>query len=109
MAFEQDGERQDERLPSEKGARLAWPRWAPVFLKGVLVSVLVNLLTLAGWLFLGPWVPAVLNVALALVILGVYGLENRWAFPLGYWAVELPVAFAWIASVGLLGLINLGG
>lgn len=78
------------------------------YLKGGLVSLGVNVLTILGWLFIGPWLPAVVNVLLALGILGVYGLDDRWAFPLGYWTVELLAASLWMSSTALLGLLGSG-
>jgi len=72
------------------------------FLKGTVLSLLVNALTVLGWVFIGVWTPAIGNVLLALVIVGIYGLEDRWAFPLGYWAVELLSVVAWFMGLGAL-------
>jgi|GEM_PF-6594122 len=106
---QQDGAFTDEPLPPGRKTGRDRTRGIGQFLRGMLASLLVNVLTIVAWLFLGAWPPAVVNVALALVILGVYGLENQWAFPLGYWTVELVAAFLWVAGINLLGLINLGG
>ncbi|MHB9144994.1 MAG: hypothetical protein ACYC5Y_06620 [Symbiobacteriia bacterium] len=106
--FEQDGVHSDERLPSQPEPRRPWRPWLRTFGQGALVSLLVNVLTVLGWLVLGPWPPAIANVLLALIILGVYGLDDKWAFPLGYWTIEVPAAFLWMASWGLLGLISGG-
>lgn len=66
---------------------------------GVLVSLAVNALTVLGWYYGDPWIPSVANVGLALWVLGYYGLEDRWAFPLGYWLVELFAVVLWLTGV----------
>lgn len=106
---QQDGAFTDELVPVKGSGARGRGRWAVQFLQGVLASLVVNALTIVGWWFLSAWPPAIANVALALVIVGVYGLEDRWAFPLGYWAVELVVAFLWLAGINLLGFISTGG
>ncbi len=76
------------------------------FLYGITASLLINLLTVAGWYVAGPWIPSVINVLLALLILGYYGLEDRWAFPLGYWTVQVVAVAAWISGLGALTTIQ---
>jgi len=44
--------------------------------------------------------PAVANVLLALIILGFYGLEDKWAFPLAYWAIQLLAIVLWVTGMG---------
>lgn len=70
--------------------------------KGGLLSLAVNVLTVVGWLRLGPWWPSVGNVLLVLSITMIYGLEDRWGFPMGYWAVELVFIAIWLLGVGPL-------
>lgn len=72
------------------------------FLAGAALSLVVNALTILGWYYGGPWVPSAVNVLLALVFLGYYGLEDRWSFPLGYWSVELLAVVAWLSGLGLV-------
>lgn len=72
------------------------------FLKGALLSLAVNVLTVLGWAYIGPWPPSLANVLLALLLTGIYGLEDKWAFPTGYWAVELLAIVAWIVGLGAL-------
>jgi hypothetical protein len=69
-------------------------------LPGALLSLVVNVLTILGWIYIGMWPPSLGNVTLALLILGIYGLEDKWAFPLGYWAVELLFVVVWISGMG---------
>jgi hypothetical protein len=69
---------------------------------GALASLIVNGLTVAGWYYLqDPLMPSVVNVALALGVLGYFGLEDRWAFPAGYWAVELLCVAFWLQGFGI--------
>ncbi|HEY3367257.1 MAG TPA: hypothetical protein VGK74_19545 [Symbiobacteriaceae bacterium] len=77
------------------------------YAKGFALSFVVNALTILGWYYIGMWVPAVVNVGLALVILGFYGLEDKWAFPGGYWTVELLSVVLWIDGMG--ALLQAGG
>ncbi|MGE5675906.1 MAG: hypothetical protein ACM3XM_18820 [Mycobacterium leprae] len=72
------------------------------FGKGALLSLVVNALTILGWYYLGPWLPAAGNVLLALIVLLVYGLEDQWSLPLGYWAVQLVAFILWIDGLGLM-------
>lgn len=77
------------------------------FFKGALLSLVVNALTIAGWMYIGVWPPSVGNVLLALLLVGIYGLEDKWAFPIGYWVVELLSIIFWLMGVG--ALLQLGG
>ncbi|HWI52820.1 MAG TPA: hypothetical protein VNT01_11845 [Symbiobacteriaceae bacterium] len=70
------------------------------FTKGALLSLVVNVLTILGWWYIGMWPPSLGNVTLALLILGFYGLEDQWAFPLGYWTVELLSIIVWLSGMG---------
>ncbi len=72
------------------------------FLKGALLSLVVNGLTVLGWYYLGHWPTSIANVLLALLILGIYGLEDKWAFPIGYWTVEVLSVALWMTGVGAL-------
>lgn len=69
---------------------------------GGVLSLVVNGLTVVGWLYMGPWWPSVGNVLLVLTVTMIYGLEDRWAFPLGYWAIELLSIAIWLMGVGPL-------
>lgn len=77
------------------------------FLAGVLLSLVVNVLTVLGWYYIGMWLPSLLNVGLALLILGFWGLEDKWAFPGGYWTVQLMAIVLWISGMGLVGGLTL--
>lgn len=77
------------------------------FMKGAGLSFGVNLLTVVGWVYVGIWPPSVGNVLLALLLTGIYGLEDRWAFPIGYWIVELLAIIAWMMGVG--GMLQMAG
>lgn len=70
------------------------------YAKGFVLSFLVNALTILGWMYIGMWVPAVVNVGMALLVLGYYGLEEKWAFPAGYWTVQLLAVVAWFTGMG---------
>jgi len=72
------------------------------FLKGAVLSVVVNVLTVLGWYSLGPWPTSIANVLLALLIIGIFGLEDKWAFPIGYWTVEVLSITLWMMGVGAL-------
>ncbi len=72
------------------------------FLKGALLSLVVNTLAVVGWAYMGPLWPSLGNVLLALLLLGIYGLENKWAFPTGYWAVQLVAIVLWVSGIGAL-------
>lgn len=73
-------------------------------MKGALLALVVNILTIIGWLFLGPWVTSVANVLLALILTGIYGLEDKWGFVLSYWFVQLTVFALWI--MGFLSVLS---
>lgn len=73
-----------------------------LLLKGIALSLVVNVLTILGWLLVGVWPPAIVNALMALLILGIYGLEDKWGFPLGYWVVELLFIVAWIMGLGAM-------
>lgn len=103
---EQDGVGTDVLLDEQPDVGEKRRLWLRTYGRGILLSLVVNVLTVLGWFVIGPWPPAIVNVLLALIILGVYGLEDKWAFPLGYWTVQVPVAFLWMASWGLLGLVS---
>ena len=75
--------------------------------KGLVLGILINGLTVVGWLYIGPLIPAGANALLALIILGLYGLEDKWAFPFGYWTVEL--LFVVTAMMGVGGLVKSAG
>jgi hypothetical protein len=70
------------------------------FAKGVALSLFVNVLTVVGWIYIGMWLPAVANALIALLAVGLWGLEDQWAFPLGYWAVELLSMVVWLSGMG---------
>lgn len=75
------------------------------YLKGLVLGLVVNALTILGWVYVGMWAPSVANVLLALLLLGIYGLEDKFAFPAGYWTVELFSFILWLTGVG--GMLNL--
>lgn len=75
--------------------------------KGLALGLLINGLTVLGWFYIGPLIPAAANALLALIILGLYGLEEKWAFPFGYWTVELLFVIASIVGMG--GIFQLAG
>lgn len=72
-------------------------------LKGAGLAVAANLLTMVGWFYMGLWIPSAANALLALLVLGLYGLEDKWAFPMGYWAVQLLFYVAWLSGMGYAG------
>jgi hypothetical protein len=71
--------------------------WA--YLKGVALSLFVNVLTIVGWFYVGMWLPAIANALIALLVVGLWGLEDQWAFPLGYWTVELLAMVFWLTGM----------
>lgn len=73
---------------------------------GTLLSLVINTLTILGWYYGNPLVPSVVNVGLALWVLGYYGLEDQWAFPLGYWLVELAAVVLWLSGFRLAGSLQ---
>ena len=77
------------------------------FVAGALLSLVVNVLTVLGWYYIGMWLPSLLNVGLALLILGFWGLEDKWAFPGGYWTVQLAAIVLWISGMGFVGGLSL--
>lgn len=74
--------------------------------KGIGAALVVNVLTLVGWMYVGMWLPAVVNAMAALLILGIYGLEDKWAFPLGYWTVQLLAIVVWLSAMGMAGRMS---
>lgn len=78
--------------------------------KGIALSLVVNALTLLGWILVGVWPPAIVNALMAILILGIYGLDDKWGFPLGYWVVELLFIVAWIMGLGTMvgSLLSIG-
>lgn len=78
------------------------------FAKGAGISLVINMATVVGWSYLGPWIPSVVNVLTALLVLGIYGLEERYAFPMGYWSIQLLSILGWLVGIGgLLGMTGL--
>ncbi len=79
------------------------------FLKGLTVAVLINVATIVGWWLVGPWLPAAFAAGTALVVTGVYGLNDRWPFVGGYWAGQLVFVILWLAGMIVpLTLLNQG-
>ncbi|HYG56514.1 MAG TPA: hypothetical protein VD902_00400 [Symbiobacteriaceae bacterium] len=76
------------------------------YFKGAGLSLVINVGTMIGWMYLGVWIPSVVNALLALLILGLYGLEDRWAFPGGYWTVQLLCYVVWLSGMGYAGQLS---
>jgi hypothetical protein len=72
------------------------------YLKGAGIALVINALTILGWLYIGMWAPSVINVLVALLIVGYYGLEDKWSFPLGYWTIELLSIVLWMTGIGVI-------
>jgi hypothetical protein len=72
------------------------------YLLGAVAAILVNLLTVLGWMTIGPFFPAAANALVALAVAGIWGLEDKWAFPMGYWTVQLLVIVFWLTGMGLV-------
>jgi hypothetical protein len=72
------------------------------YLKGAGIALVINALTILGWLYIGMWAPSVINVLVALLVVGYYGLEDKWSFPLGYWTIELLSIVLWMTGIGVI-------
>lgn len=74
------------------------------FAKGAGLSLLINALTVVGWLYVGMWLPSIANALIALLVAGLWGLDDEWAFPIGYWTVQVLAIVAWLMLLGYGGL-----
>jgi hypothetical protein len=72
------------------------------YLKGAGIALVINALTILGWIYVGMWAPSIINVLVALLVVGYYGLEDKWSFPLGYWTIELLAILLWMAGLGVI-------
>jgi hypothetical protein len=72
------------------------------YFKGASIALVINALTILGWLYIGMWAPSVINVLVALLVVGYYGLEDKWSFPLGYWTIELLAILLWMTGIGVI-------
>lgn len=74
------------------------------FAKGAILSLVINALTVVGWLYIGMWLPSITNALVALLVAGLWGLDDEWAFPIGYWTVQVLAVVAWLTLLSYGGL-----